>query len=189
MALRIGTRFVVPLPFATGRQIPANVPPARQFLSQWCWAACIAMVRSTPGVPFKQCEAARLLVNNPDPCDGGGSGCKGGPVLGEANPDCNQVAPQSQIATLWNAALGPTRNIVQQGVITQSALNLALAAGSGHAVQVLWAQNRSLHVALVVGRDGEQYLVHDPCEGELLLTYNELKKVDRVRTWKATWVL
>jgi len=74
-------------------------------------------------------------------------------------------------------------------VISESKLKLALAAGAGHAVQVLWFLDESKHVALIVGRDGDDYLVHDPCEGALVLKYDEIKQVDSVRTWQSTWVL
>ena len=190
MPLRSDTRVAVPLPFAAVPRIPANVPFQRQFLSQWCWAACIAMVRSTPSVTFRQCEAARLHVgNNPDPCAGSGSGCtSGSPVLGDANQQCNRVAPISRIAGLWNEALTRT-DIVKQGVISESTLKLALAAGAGHAVQVLWFLDDSKHVALIVGHKDGQYKVHDPCEGDYLLTYDEIVRVDSVRQWNATWVL
>ena len=190
MPLRSDTRVAVPLPLAAARPIVRNVPFARQFLTQWCWAACIAMVRSATVPTFKQCEAARLLITSPDPCAGSGSGCTGGPVLGDANPNpqSNRVAPQSRIAELWNKALNRT-TVQQQGVISKSDLNAALAKGRGHAVQVLWALGPSKHVGLVVGRDGDDYLVHDPCEGELVLTYDEIEQVDGVRTWMATFVL
>ena len=187
MPLRSVTRVAVPLPLADARRVVPSVPLQRQFLTQWCWAACIAMVRSTPGVPFRQCEAAGLLIKDRDPCAGSGSGCtSGGPVLGDANPQCNEVAPLSQIAVMWSDVL--EREVLQEGKLSKSRLNEKLDAGK--TVQVMWSNDGSLHVVLVVGRDEDgQYLVHDPCEGARLLSYAQIVKVPGVREWDSTWVL
>lgn len=179
--------YPLPPPVTASRPIQANVPFIPQFLSQWCWAACAAMVASGRHLSVTQCMAANLLIKGHDCCASVGTGCSEfRPARGDANPGCNQVAHYDEVSALWQQMLGT--NIQPVSPLRESELMDALEAGDGHAVQVWWVDGGSNHVVLVVGHADGEYLVHDPCERERLMSYRELLEHDS-RTWRLTWIL
>ena len=187
MALRVAERYVLPTDFTAGRPIEPNVPFEPQLLSQWCWAACVSMVERGLGRAVSQCEVANRLFPELDCCQGFGSGCsETRPVHGIASTACNQVAGRRDISDLWSRTLGRTVHV--EPPISEERLVEAVEAGPGHAVQLWWVNGSEKHVVLVVGHQGGQFLVHDPCAQERLMSFFDLES-DGTYTWRLTWVL
>lgn len=171
----------VPIPAGGLAAVPApTLPPShpvpfiRQEQTQWCWAACTAMIAGwlRPSDPVvKQCELAGRLVSRKDCCKT------------KMPAVCNSPCPERLILAVYAsekiAGVGERNPLTPQEVLYELTTNGPVEVG------YYWLGGGG-HVVIVYGLTAAGlYAVHDPWFGSGYVTYNAL----RTAYGRGLWVL
>jgi Papain-like cysteine protease AvrRpt2 len=169
----------MPLRKKTGTPIPKQAPKAvqpkavtavshpvpyiRQLQTEWCWAACTAMIARfvRPADPeLKQCELANTLLNKSNCCN------SPTPTV------CNQPCQIQNILPVFKSR--KIKGVGELNPLTPNELLHELTSNGPVEVGYLWWGGGG-HVAIVYGVTAAGRLaVHDPWFGSGIVTYQSL---------------
>jgi len=172
-----------PLPTATyGTGL--TVPVKFQKQSQWCWAACSAMILDYYGTPASQCDIANYALDQAKCCeDGGGKECNRINTLISRPPSY----PKGVGSILSH--FGGTRSTYYESALRLQECKAQLTNGTPFIISWRYSLSDTYHF-LVVYRVSDDNIVHfiDPApgKGQRKLSYEKVVKQFLNHEWVAT---
>ena len=160
--LRIVPRLATAAAAAAAAPTATDVKLVFQEQTQWCWAACTAMIAQFLGIEdIKQCELANFLHEQTKCCQK--------PSWSKCNRPCATEKIMPVYAHLGVTGLGPDLPLAE------ATLRDELQSGRPVEVGFLWF-NDGGHVVIVYGFTAKGYFnVHDPWIGTGFATYEFLR--------------
>ena len=161
-------------PAAPTGPILLGVPLFLQQQSEWCWAACTAMIAAFFNKPtVKQCELANFLQQQTTCCDNPGSSA------------CNQPCQNQNIMRVYGH-IGIGGHAPDLPLFVDTLAN-EIIAGRPVEVGFLWDSGGG-HVVLVYGYNFEGvFAVRDPWRGTLSVTYPALQTAYGMGEWVVSY--
>jgi hypothetical protein len=175
--IQLQNRTAIPVLVVASAGTPLAVPLILQEQTEWCWAACAAMVLGYyQASQVTQCQLADWLF--------GPAACCVAPASAACNKPC-QVAHIKQILAHWLI-----QSTSVQGSVSFATLHNEVAAK--RPVEVAFHWGMSGHVALVVEASwisGQPWVrVNDPKFHSGLVSYAELLVAYGFGSWFWSWI-
>jgi hypothetical protein len=157
-----------PAPFPPS--VTLNVPFIAQTQTQWCWAACCAMIARYLDLPEpKQCELANFLHNQTKCCTA--------PSSAKCNQPCLYVKVMDVAGKAGMKGTGPDFPLFQHTLVQE------LAAGRPVEIGLNWNAGGG-HLIVVYGYTPQGlFLVRDPWNGSGVATYLFLRTAYNMGAW------
>jgi hypothetical protein len=161
-----------------------TIPVKFQKQSQWCWAACSAMILEYYGALANQCDIANYALGQEKCCeDGGGSECNRINTLISRPPSY----PKGINSILSH--FGGTRSTFYDSVLTLQECKAQLSNGTPFIISWSYCLSDRYHFIVVYGVSDDN-IVHfiDPAsgKGQRKLPYDKVVKQFLNHQWVAT---
>jgi Papain-like cysteine protease AvrRpt2 len=176
--MRLASTQLIPIPQVPAQGPLSSVPVATQTRTNWCWAACVEMVKRHLGDPISQCAIVEQFFNRPANtcCD---------------DPEgCNSAIDKDEIVNVFKDQ-NLKANFLGEKRLSFKDLK-QLIDDSVEPVQIGWERPSNRHVVLVVHATeqdggGEVCEVRDPQKGSGFIPFSELESAYGEGEWRWTW--